>query len=778
MTTVTPVRGYSRESTVLGSSVGRLDTPPKMSGRAEFTGDIEVPGMVHGSVLRSPYAHALIRTIDSSVAENMPGVVAVLTREDLMDIDPYYGHAIRDRPIVAFEKVRFVGEPIAAVAAETAAQAEAAMLQMEVDYEELPVAASLEAALAVDAPLLHGGELRPGAAHGLGNLPDRAGNVCYSYFIDRGDLELAEATADIVIDREYNFPAVYQYSMETHSVIAQHDGEEIRLWASCQHPFLVRAEIAKLFDLPVDRVRITVPYLGGGFGSKSYTKMEPLAVALARKAERPVKIVNRVDESMITTRRHNMNCRMRTMATSDGELLGREVELWLDTGAYADNGPRVAATAGDAAPGPYRWPSFKVDASCVYTNTGPSGSYRAFGATHLQWIGESQIDEVARAAGIDPLEIRNRSLLCPGEEVRARAKPLDADLIGDVNKAAVAIGWGRERIPNRGMGVSVGLLAAGAHPVSMATVKMDATGSVTLLVGSTEMGQGTRTVMAQIVAEVLTVPVTSVFVDGADTRFTPYDRSTGASRSTTVAGLAVKRAAEDVLDSLLETALEIFDLTDEAELDIQDGSVSHGSNSMTMAEIITSRFGFVGGELIGNGEVKPEGGSGSYEEGPVFWEVCVAAAEIEVDRATGVVRVLQTATVADVGTAINPLLIKRQDEGATLQGIGNALLEEMVYTEDGNLLNDTLLDYRVPTTLDLPDKMTCILVENNDGPGPFGAKGCGEGALAAVPAAIVNALADAGIPTCQLPITPERVWQQIQLPDNDNLEGMNNASIQ
>ena len=181
-----------------------------------------------------------------------------------------------------------------------------------------------------------------------------------------------------------------------------------------------------------------------------------------------------------------------------------------------------------------------------------------------------------------------------------------------------------------------------------------------------------------------------------------------------------------------------------------------------MAEILSTRYGFVGGELIGNGEVKPEGGSGSYEEGPVFWEVCVAAAEIEVDRDTGVVSVLQTATVADVGIAINPLLVERQDEGATIQGIGNAMLEEMIYADDGNLLNDTLLDYRIPNTLDLPDKMTCIIVENGDGPGPFGAKGCGEGALAAVPAAIVNALADAGVPMNQLPLTPERVWLEIQ----------------
>lgn len=762
MTVSTQPGQRSGERSSVGQSFGRLDTTAKMSGRAQFAGDFEVPGMLHGSVLRSIYAHARLVSIDTTEAEAMPGVIAVLTRDDLADLDPYYGHAIRDRPIVAIDKVRFVGEPIAAVAAETSDQAEAALLAIDVEYDELTVAANLDAALAPEAPVIHDGQLRSGAAHGLGELPERDGNICYHYDIDRGDVGVAEAEAAIVIDQEYIFPAVYQYSLETHAVVAEHNGDEIHLWANCQHPFLVRAEIALVFDLPIDRVRITVPFLGGGFGSKSYTKMEPLAAALARKAKRPVKIVNRVDESMVTTRRHNMKCKMRTMADSEGRLLGREVNLWLDTGAYADNGPRVTATAGDAAPGPYKWPSFKVSADCVYTNTGPSGSYRAFGATHLQWIGESQIDEVARAAGIDPLEMRRINLLHRGDEVRARGKPLDADLIGDVEKAAAAIGWGRERIANRGMGVSVGLLAAGAHPVSMAAVKMDATGRVSVLVASTEMGQGTRTVMAQIAAEVLSVPYSSVRVDGADTRFTPYDRSTGASRSTTVAGLAVERAARDVLGSLLETAQLAFEVASPDELEVRDGAIWSGDASMTMAQIIEKRFGFVGGELIGNGEVKPEGGSGSYEEGPVFWEVCVAAAEIEVDPATGAIRILQTATVADVGIAINPLLVERQDEGATIQGLGNAMFEEMIFADDGNLLNDSLLEYRVPNTLDLPDKMTCIIVENDDGPGPFGAKGCGEGAFAAVPAAIVNALADAGIPMKELPLTPQRVWQRIQ----------------
>src|SRR5205823_9296901 len=379
-----------------------------------------------------------------------------------------------------------------------------------------------------------------------GELPPREGNVCYRYRIDRGELEAVFGRADVVVEGEYAFPAVYQYAMETHTVVAQVEGDEITLWSACQHPFLVRAEIADLFAVPIANVRVVVPYLGGGFGSKSYTKLEPLTVALARKAGRPVRIQNQVAESMVTTRRHGMRCRMRTAATVDGRLLARDVECFLDTGAYADNGPRVTATAGDAAPGPYRWSAYRVDASCVYTNTAPAGSYRAFGAAHLQWIGESQVDEVGRRAGLDPLELRRLTLLTPGEEVRAGGKPLDADLVGDVEKVAEAVGWDEPKEPLVGRGVSVGLLAAGAHPVSSAVCRMEADGRVVVLVGTTEVGQGARTVFAQIAAEEIGVEPDEVTVRGADTRFTPYDRSTGASRSTTVAGLAVQRAAADI----------------------------------------------------------------------------------------------------------------------------------------------------------------------------------------------------------------------------------------
>jgi CO/xanthine dehydrogenase Mo-binding subunit len=766
MSTTAPPRAATGSGQV-GRSMARVDAAEKLRGEAEYVGDMVVPGMLQGKVLRSQLPHARIRSIDASAAEAMPGVVAVLTGADFLDSDPYWGHAIKDRPIVAIDKVRHVGEPVAAVAAIDEATAEAAVAAIDVEYEDLPVAGTITEALAPEAPLVHEGPIRPGLFHGLKLDADRDGNVCYRYAIDRGDVDGIFASAPIVVEGDYEFPGVYQYAMETHTVVADASAADITIWATCQHPFLVRAEIADLFSVPLSRVRVIVPYLGGGFGSKSYTKMEPVTVALSRKAGRPVKIMNRVDESMATSRRHGARFHMRTAADADGRLLAREVDVAFDTGAYADNGPRVVATGGDAAPGPYRWSAVRVNASCVHTNTAPSGSYRAFGASHLQWAGELQVDEIGRRAGVDPLQMRQRNLLHPGEDVRPGGKPLDADLVGDIEKAAARLGWDTPLPDGHGRGLSVGLLAAGAHPVSSAVVRLESDGEAVVQVGSTEMGQGQRTAFAQIAAETLAMPAERVRCLGTDTQFTPYDRSTGASRSTTLAGLAVQRAAAEIRTDLEEIARSVWPETgDEPEL--RDGAAWCRGEFRSYPELIAKRFGLSGGQLIGEGGVHPEG-TGSYAEGPVFWEVCVAAVEVSVDRDTGKVNVEKTATVADVGRAINPLLVERQDEGATMQGIGNALFEEMSY-QDGLLLNDNLLEYRVPSIEDLPTESSCIIVENEDGPGPFGAKGCGEGAFAGVIGAIATAVADAGVPVTALPLTPERVWRSIGQSDQEEVK--------
>jgi CO/xanthine dehydrogenase Mo-binding subunit len=748
-------------TTTLGSNVPRVDGREKVTGEAQFAGDLVVPGMLHGKVLRSHLPHARIVRIDRSAAEKLPGVVAVLTGEDILDINYRYGHAIKDRPIIAVERVRFVGEPVAAVAAVDAHTAHEALSLIQVEYEELPAAPTLATAMAQDAPQLHDlAALQVGLFHGLGEFKVGPGNVCYHHRFGRGDTEQIFAGADIVVEGEYTFPAVYQYAMEPHTVIAHYRPNQITVWASCQHPFLVRAELADLYGLPISNVRIIVPYVGGGFGSKSYTKMEPLTVALARKAGRPVRIANRVDEAMVTTRRHNMKCRLRTAATAAGKLLAREVQIWLDTGAYADNGPRVVATAADAAPGPYRWQAVQVDAWGLYTNTPPAGSYRAFGATHLSWIGESQVDEIARRAGIDRVAIRVDNLLRPGEAVRPGGKPLDADLVADIQTIARHLEWDTPKPPECGRGLGVSLLAAGAHPVSAAMVRLEADGTAVVLASSTEMGQGVRTVFSQLVAQELALPVAAIKVLGGDTAVTPYDRSTGASRSTTLGGTAVQRAAVDVRRQLLEAAAAVWDVP-AAAVRLAGGKVWHGDRCLSYPELFLQYFGLAGGEIMGQGRVQPEAGKGSYAEGPVFWEVCIGGAEITLDRETGRIRVRKLVSVADVGQALNPRLVEGQEMGGAIQGLGNALFEEMLF-DNGQLLNSTLLDYHIPSLADLPDRFISSLAENEDGPGPYGAKGVGEGALAGVPAAIVNALADLGVTVYELPLTPERVWRALQ----------------
>lgn len=752
-----------QEFAIIGRDAPRVDAVAKVTGAAQFAGDLRLPGMAYGRVLRSPYAHARIATIDTSDAERLPGVIAVMTGQNLPSRDPFYGHALKDRPVLAIDRVRFVGEPVAAVAAEDPAIADEAITLIDVAYEELPLAVSIEAALASGAPHLHDTiSLRAGLFHGLGEIRLEPGNVCYHHAFARGDVGRLFDEAAIVVEGEYTFPAVYQYALEPHTTIAQWTGDDdLTVWSSCQHPFLVRAELADLFGLSVGDVRVVVPYLGGGFGSKSYTKMEPITASLARIAGRPVRIANSVDEAMVTTRRHGMQAWMRTAATADGCLLAREVRAWFDTGAYADNGPRVVATGADAAPGPYRWEGITIDAWGVYTNTSPAGSYRAFGASHLQWCGELQIDEIGRRCGLDALQMRQRNLLRRGESVRPGGKPLDADLVGDIERVARSLDWQSPKPDGIvGRGMSVGLLAAGAHPVSTAAIRMEADGGVTLLVSSTEVGQGARTVFGQIVAEELAIPLEQVRVLGGDTRVTPYDRSTGASRSTTLAGMAVLRAAADLRSQLLAIAARCFELPPEA-LEVREGAVWHEGESIPYPGLIKSHFGMVGGELIGHGEVRPEQGSGSYAEGPVFWEVCIGGAEVAVDPATGRVDLRKVVSVADVGRALNPRQVEAQEMGGAMQGIGNALHEEMLFDATGTLANATLYEYHVPTIADMPREFVSNIVENADGPGPYGAKGVGEGALAGVAAAIATALADAGVALHELPATPERIWRAL-----------------
>ena len=745
----------------VGLSAARIDGTEKVTGEAKFTGDLAMPGLLEAKVLRSPMPHAAIEAIDVTKAESLSGVVAILTRADLDDIDPYYGNCLRDRAVVATDRVRFVGEPVAVVAAEDALTAEEALSLIDVRYRELPQVADMDAALAEGAPRLHDRFAHTGEFHDVAGVgEDFGGNICHREQFVKGDPESAFNYADEIIDETFEFPMIYPYAMEPHTAVARFDFAGITLWSSSAHPFLVRSELAHMFHLPHSKVEVIVPYVGGAYGSKSYFKIEPLAVAMARKASgRPVRIVQSVTEAMLTTRRHSARVRVKTGVKRDGALVAREAHVLLDTGAYADNGPRVAKRAVSRILGPYRLEHCKVTVLAVYTNTVPAGSMRSIGGPQTIWALESHMDTIAHRLGRDPLEYRRQHLLRRGEILKPGATPMDADLSQGMSEAVKPLASAAGNEKGKGIGAAVGVSDSEAMPVSVALVRLLADGSVILIAGTTEVGQGARTILSQIVAQELAIPVERVSMAGTDTRLTPFDRSTGASRSTTVMGRAVQAAAQDLRWQLLEAAAEVFHASTDT-ITLANGEARSRDKRLGYGKLVGAHFGMPGGELIGRGTMRPGAGWGSTF--PLFWETGMGAAAIEVDRDTGAIKIESYITVADVGKAINPLLAEGQDEGAAMQGLGAALFESLLY-ERGQALNANLVDYRVPRFSDLPDRFESRLVENQDGPGPYGAKGMGESGIVSVAPALANALYRAtGVRVRELPLTPERVWRAIQ----------------
>jgi CO/xanthine dehydrogenase Mo-binding subunit len=734
----------------VGQSVDRIDGLDKTTGRAAYTGDLDIAGMAHAKLVTSPLPHARIESIDATEARALPGVYAVLTGAELVNMETHYGSDKKDRPIVAIDKVRFQGEPVAAVAAVDLATAERAAELVEVEYEELPVVMDVVAAL------------EPGAE------PIHDTNLCHTYHYEWGDVDKAMAEADHVFEDTFLFPMVYHYAMEPHTCIASFEGDRIRTWTSAQHPFLVRAELARLFRLQLDQVQVVVPYVGGGFGSKSYTKIEPLVMALSREAGRPVRLAQSVDESMRTVRRHAARATVRTGVAHDGTFVARDCVVYVDTGGYTDNGVRVTERVGDRVPGPYHFDHLRVQTYGVFTNSTPAGSYRSIGGPQAGWAGESQVDIIAAALGMDPIDLRLKNLVRKGAEVRRGRRPLEGNLAPELVRVAEEFGW-KTYTPEvnlgptvkRGIGFACGVTNSGASPTSTSLVRMHSDGSATVLIGTTEIGQGSRSVMAQIAAEELRMPMASIKVISSDTDTVPYDRSTGSSRSTTIMGTAVHDAAVDVRNQLLELAAEHFE-TFADQLTAENGQVSFKGESVAYGALVREMFGGSGGELMGRGTVTSKHPSGNFRQDPVFWEVSIGAAEVEVDEATGAIRVLRYVSASDPGKAINPKQVEGQDEGAAMQAMGHTLFEEMLY-EDGQLLNPNLVDYRVPIFTDLPGEFETVLIENGDGPGPYGAKGVGEGGIVAVAPAIANAVFNAtGVRIKELPLTPERVWRAIQ----------------
>jgi CO/xanthine dehydrogenase Mo-binding subunit len=683
-----------------------------------------------------------------------------LTAEDFVDCDRYFGPAYKDQPLLAIDRVRYAGEPVAAVIARSEREAEAAVRLLQVDLEELPAVTSLDEALAPDAPLLHENLRLAGHFRDLSNLrPIPGTNICHHFHYERGDIEKGFAEADEIFEDVFTFPMVHHYSMEPHVAIAQITGDRITVWASTQHPFPVRKEIAEIFGLPLARVQVIVPYLGGAYGCKSYTKIEPLVVAMARKVGCPVRLALTVEESFKIVRRAAARVRMKTGVKRDGTIVARQCTAHYQIGAYADVGPRVVQKAGYTAGGPYRIPHLQIDTHAVYSNTVNSVAFRGYGVPQLAWAYESQMDMIAERLGIDPLDIRLKNLLQRGEVFAAGDLPVDADFHGDLQRAAEAIGWGKPLGQHRGRGLACVIKAPLAPSISSALVRMHADGSVTLLTGTVEIGQGARTVLSQIVAEELALPLSWVRLALPEFGMGPYDQATSSSRSTTLMGLALQVAARELRQQLLTLAAEQLRIHS-GRLILREGGVEGAGQRLSYAEIIRHHFGLSGGELIGRGVYRGEPGAPLGGVAP-FWEVSLAAAEVEVDEETGQVRLHRYISIADVGKAIHPLQCEAQEEGGVMMGIGHTFFEHMVY-QDGQLLNPSLIDYRIPAMRDLPEELRSILVENADGPGPYGAKGIGESGLMPTAPAIANAIAHAvGVRLTELPLTPECVLQAI-----------------
>ena len=745
---------------VVNHSIPRRDGRVKVTGKATFVSDLRLIGMAYAKVLRSPYAHAKIVSIDKSKAESHPGVHCVVTGYDLDGLNPYYGHAVKDHPLLAIDKVRYAGEPVAAVVAVDERTAFEALEFIDVQYEELKAIFTPQEALAPDAPLLHQRQFEAGALRGFeGEVTAGKGtNICQKHQIKWGDVEEAFKNAAAVIEGDYYFPMTYAYAMEAYVAIAEVNAQDVTIYSSAQHPFMVRHDLKSIFNLPVSSVRLIVPFVGGGYGSKSYTKIEPLVAACAWKAKRPVKLQLTIEEAMLTTRSDDAYTWMRTAVDANGKIIARQAKIMMNTGAYAENSPLVVEKSTNRCVGPYAIPNVLIENMSLYTNTVPASSYRGFGCAQVTLPGESQIDELAAKIGKDPYEFRLANAAKPGEEFFPGMRPFDGTLKQDLDTAAKAIGWGKPLPKGHGRSVAVSGSDAGAYPLTSTAIRVHADGSVTIMTGSTELGQGSHTILPQIAAEELGIPVDKVRVVSSDTAITPYDRSTGASRTTTLMGSAIIDASRDAIQQMVVMAADVLKVKVD-EIQAVRGGVRCGEAHLNWSEVISKYYALPDGEVIGRAYIRK---AGRFAKLPVFWETAATACEISVDEETGKITMEKLATVGDVGLAINPALAEGQDIGAATMGMGIGLFEELVY-EGSQLVNGSILDYRLPRFSDLPKEVELHLVQNQDGVGPYGAKGGGEASLNSMAANIANAVDRAvGVRIRQAPLTPERVWRALK----------------
>ncbi len=765
----------------IGQRIPMVDATARVSGAIDYVLNHEIPGMLHAAVLRSPHAHARIVRIDASAAEQLPGVRAVLTGADIAgrsDIVPTFGLFIRDQSAVATDRVRYAGEPVAAVAARDAATAAAALDLIEVDYEPLPAVLDVEAALLPDAPILHDGPriLASRRPDMLARQPGFEGtNVIHLFTQRRGDIAAGFAEADVVVERTYSSPAVGHVPFEPHVAIASWTPDGLSLWTSTQAPNWIATELANMFRMPVNRVRVVTTTLGGAYGAKIDPALEPIVALLAQKARRPVRLALDRREEFLTHTKHAARVRIRTGVRRDGTLVAHEATCWYNGGAYAKETPEKIFR-GYASMGPYRVPNIHVDSYGVYTNMVPSAAFRGFGIPQVAWAHESQMDVVADELGIDPLELRLKNVLVPGDAFSTGEK-IEEDLHYPqlLREAGERIGWAdvpatvRTGSRVRAKGMSVIIKGMSAFP-SSSVVMLGQDGSLRVLTSSVEMGQGALTALAQIAADEATLPVERVTVSTPDTAVTPWDQMSGASRTTNSMGRAIRGAVIDVKEQLLELASRRLEIA-VADLEIVDGTVrGQGAPETAIpfaALVAANRLGNVlgRGSYIGVAHLDIETGQGI---GSPQWHPCVCAVEVEVDEETGRVQILRLHLALYVGRMINPTQCELQVQGAALFGVGQALFEELIWDETGQLINPNLSDYMIPSFLDVPPEMSETILETV---GTIDVHGIGETALPTVSPAVANAVSRAiGVRIVDLPLTPERVLRAIRARDRERAE--------
>ena len=750
----------------IGRATPRLEARTKVTGRADYVHNMRVPGMLYGKVFRSTVAHGRIVSIDVSEAREIAGVHAVVTGEDIKTVipNPYYGPAFHDQPILALEKVRYVGEAVAVVLAADPHVAERAVQTVVAEYEELePVFDEVEAV--TSTAIVHD-ELKPaGTFADLKHLAGRKNtNVALDYQLRRGDVANAMASADHVLEHVFKTQQVMHTPLEPICSVAIPGEDSLTIHTSCQTPSFVRMEIARLLGWPENKVSVKVPFLGGGFGAKVYVKAEALAAALALIARRPVKIALTMEEQFYTITKHATTFRIKSGITKDGRVVARECDVYWNGGAYADIGPRVAQKSGFTAAGPYDIENVRIDSYEVYTNRPPAGALRGFGIPQLVWAYECHTDLLAREIGMDPLDFRQKNILHDGRP-HATGTIMQDTAIGKVLDAvAERMNWnapfdrGTSTL-RRGRGLGIGIKASISPTTSGAIVNVSADGSVVLYTNTIDMGQGSDTAMAQIVAEVLDIRCEDVKVVHGDTDAAPYDMGTLGSRSTFHMGNAVKRAAEEARAKLAALAAEV--------------GLPEGTN-YPFAEIFRKRYGMRAGNVIGTGTYIPtytptDSKTGQSDNVTPFWMIGGAGAEVEVDTETGHVRVLRLVNAADCGRPLNPKVARAQLSGAAIMQLGFTMYETMEL-DGGQVTNASFADYKIPGFRDIP-LMEAELVAATQTTGPFGAKGLGESGTFGVSPAIANAIHDAvGIRLTELPIRAEAVLRALREKDGRPIE--------